>query len=201
MTVSFKKFDNLHLCLSMKVGVNFWNSQHVRQTWHFEKLCKYRPRYEQTCQVINGVVEACPCSWSKANKLTSFVSFTFPVYMTWTRAIRMSAAELLSSLPSQIVWLCKASLLLSGAEMLSKSQDECRLHIARREAIKSLNQVSLSTFMHLLHLDFVSKVYHASFSLALTLHSNLLPADLCRLSNPTRCPKPITHLAHTEISY
>ena len=71
-----------------------------------------------------------------------------------------------------------------------------------RDALERLNQVSLTTFMHLLRLDFVSKVYHASFSLALTLRSNLLPADLHRLSNPARwCPKPITHLAHIEISY
>lgn len=57
-----------------------------------------------------------------------------------------------------------------------------------------VNQVSLTTFMHLLYLDFASKVYHGSFSPALTLSSNLLPADLYCLSNPAWCPKPITQL-------
>ncbi len=30
MILSFKKFDNLLLYLSLKVGVNFMNSQHLR---------------------------------------------------------------------------------------------------------------------------------------------------------------------------
>ncbi len=42
MILSFKKFDNL--LLSLKVGVNFMNSQHLRLKWHFEKLDKYGPR-------------------------------------------------------------------------------------------------------------------------------------------------------------
>ncbi len=37
MIFSFKKFDNLLLYLSLKVGVHFMNS-------HFEKLDKYGPR-------------------------------------------------------------------------------------------------------------------------------------------------------------
>ncbi len=43
MILSFKKFDNLLLYLSLKVGVNFMNSQHLRLKWHFEKLDKYGP--------------------------------------------------------------------------------------------------------------------------------------------------------------
>ncbi len=38
MILSFKKFDNLLLYLSLKLGVNFMNSQHLRLIWHFEKL-------------------------------------------------------------------------------------------------------------------------------------------------------------------
>lgn len=83
----------------------------------------------------------------------------------------------------------------------TESQDKYRVHIAIWDAFEGLNQVSLGTFMHLLHSDFVSKVYHASFSLALTLRSNLLPADLCCLFNPAQCAKPITQLTHIEISY
>ncbi len=44
MILSFKKFDNLLLYLSLKVGVNFMNSQLLRLKWHFEKLDKYGPR-------------------------------------------------------------------------------------------------------------------------------------------------------------
>ncbi len=44
MIPSFKKFDNLLLYLSLKVGVNFMNSQHLRLKWHFEKLDKYGHR-------------------------------------------------------------------------------------------------------------------------------------------------------------
>ncbi len=44
MILSFKKFDNLLLYISLKVGVNFMNSQHLRLKWHFEKLDKYGPR-------------------------------------------------------------------------------------------------------------------------------------------------------------
>ncbi len=44
MIPSFKKFDNLLLYLSLKVGVHFMNSQHLRLKWHFEKLDKYGPR-------------------------------------------------------------------------------------------------------------------------------------------------------------
>ncbi len=43
MILSFKKFDNLLLYLSLKVGVHVMNSQHLRLKWHFEKLAKYRP--------------------------------------------------------------------------------------------------------------------------------------------------------------
>ncbi len=43
MNLSFKKFDNLLLYLSLKVGVHFMNSQHLRLKWHFEKLDKYGP--------------------------------------------------------------------------------------------------------------------------------------------------------------
>ncbi len=43
MILSFKKFDNLLLYLSLKVGVSFRNSQHLRLKWHFEKLDKYGP--------------------------------------------------------------------------------------------------------------------------------------------------------------
>ncbi len=43
MILSFKKFDNLLLYLSLKVGVIFMNSQHLRLKWHFEKLDKYGP--------------------------------------------------------------------------------------------------------------------------------------------------------------
>ncbi len=48
MILSFKKFDNLLLYLSLKVGVNFMNSQHLRLKWHFEKLDKNRPRCAKT---------------------------------------------------------------------------------------------------------------------------------------------------------
>ncbi len=41
MNLSFKKFDNLLLYLSLKVGVHFMNSQHLRPKWHFEKRDKY----------------------------------------------------------------------------------------------------------------------------------------------------------------
>ncbi len=44
MILSFKKCDNLLLYLSLEVGVNFMNSQHLRLKWYFEKLVKYRPR-------------------------------------------------------------------------------------------------------------------------------------------------------------
>ncbi len=39
-----KKFDNLLLYLSLKVGVNVMNSKHLRLKWHFENLDKYGPR-------------------------------------------------------------------------------------------------------------------------------------------------------------
>lgn len=52
------------------------------------------------------------------------------------------------------------------------SQDKSRVHIATWDALAGLNRVSLSTFV---------QVY---FSPALTHRSNLLPADLCCLSNP-----------------
>ncbi len=45
MILSFKKFDNLLLYLSLKVGEKFMNSQHLRLKWHFEKLDKYGPRF------------------------------------------------------------------------------------------------------------------------------------------------------------
>ncbi len=44
MILSFKKFDNLLLYLSLKVGVNVMNSKHLRLKWHFENLDKYGPR-------------------------------------------------------------------------------------------------------------------------------------------------------------
>ncbi len=43
MILSLKNFDNLLLFLSLKVGVHFMNSQHLRLKWHFEKLDKYGP--------------------------------------------------------------------------------------------------------------------------------------------------------------
>ncbi len=43
MILSFKKCDNLLLYLSLKLGVHFMNSQHLRLKWHFEKLDKYGP--------------------------------------------------------------------------------------------------------------------------------------------------------------
>ncbi len=51
MILSFKKFDNLLLYLSLKVGVNFMNSQHLRIKWHFEKLDKYGPWLFQTSSI------------------------------------------------------------------------------------------------------------------------------------------------------
>ncbi len=55
MILSFKKFDNLLLYLSLKVGVNFMNSQHLRLKWHFEKLDKYGPRkLKSTCGGYSG---------------------------------------------------------------------------------------------------------------------------------------------------
>ncbi len=44
MILSFKKFDNLLLYLSLKVGVNVMNPKHLRLKWHFENLDKYGPR-------------------------------------------------------------------------------------------------------------------------------------------------------------
>ncbi len=44
MILSFKKFDNLLLYLSLNVGVNFINSQHSRLKWYFKKLDKCWPR-------------------------------------------------------------------------------------------------------------------------------------------------------------
>ncbi len=44
MILSFKTFDNLLLYLSLEVGVNFMNSQHLRLKWYFVKLDKYGPR-------------------------------------------------------------------------------------------------------------------------------------------------------------
>ncbi len=44
VVLSFKKFDNLLLYLSLKVRENFMNSQHLRLKWHFEKLDKYGPK-------------------------------------------------------------------------------------------------------------------------------------------------------------
>lgn len=90
------------------------------------------------------------------------------------------------------------SQLLLGGKTLGQSRDEYRVHNALWESLEGVNQVSLSTFVHLLHLDSASKLYHTALSLALTLRSNLLPADLRCLSNPARCPKPITHI---QISY
>ncbi len=55
MILSFKKFDNLLLYLSLKVGVNFMNSQHLRLKWHFEKLDKYGP-------LPLGTLTEYPCS-------------------------------------------------------------------------------------------------------------------------------------------
>ncbi len=52
MILSFKKFDNLLLYLSLKVGVNFMNSQHLRLKWHFEKLDKYGPRSVVCCSDV-----------------------------------------------------------------------------------------------------------------------------------------------------
>ncbi len=46
MILSFKKFDNLLLYLTLNIGVNFMNSQHLRLKWHFEKPDNYRPRLE-----------------------------------------------------------------------------------------------------------------------------------------------------------
>ncbi len=43
MILSFKKFDNLRLYLSLKIGVHFMDSQHLRLKWHLEKLDKYGP--------------------------------------------------------------------------------------------------------------------------------------------------------------
>ncbi len=43
MILSFKEIENLLLYLSLKVGVHFMNSQHLRLKWHFVKLDKYRP--------------------------------------------------------------------------------------------------------------------------------------------------------------
>ncbi len=43
MILSVKKFNTLLLYLSLKVGVHFMNSQHLRLKWHFEKLDKYGP--------------------------------------------------------------------------------------------------------------------------------------------------------------
>ncbi len=43
MILSFKKFDKLLLYLSLKVGVNLMNFQHLRLKWHFEKLYNYGP--------------------------------------------------------------------------------------------------------------------------------------------------------------
>ncbi len=44
MILSFKIFDNLILYLSLEVGVNFMNSQHLRLKWYIVKLDKYGPR-------------------------------------------------------------------------------------------------------------------------------------------------------------
>ncbi len=44
MILSFTKFDNLLLYLSLEVGVHFMNSQHLRLKWYFVKLDKYGPR-------------------------------------------------------------------------------------------------------------------------------------------------------------
>ncbi len=44
MILSFKKFNKLLFYLSLKVGVHFMNSQHLRLKWHLEKLDKYGPR-------------------------------------------------------------------------------------------------------------------------------------------------------------
>ncbi len=59
MILSFKKFDNLLLYLSLKVGVHFMNSQHLRLKWHFEKLDKYGPRLTTQLKacVLRGQVE------------------------------------------------------------------------------------------------------------------------------------------------
>ncbi len=43
MILSCKKFDNLLLYLSLNVGVNCMNSQHLGIKWHFEKLDNYGP--------------------------------------------------------------------------------------------------------------------------------------------------------------
>ncbi len=44
MILSFTKFDNLLLYLSLEGGVNSMNSQHLRLKWYFMKLDKYGPR-------------------------------------------------------------------------------------------------------------------------------------------------------------
>ncbi len=43
MILSFKKFDNLLLYLSLKVGVNFMNSQDLKEhSTFFECVCIYK---------------------------------------------------------------------------------------------------------------------------------------------------------------
>ncbi len=43
MILSFKKFDNLLLYLSLKVGVNFMNSQHLRLNGTLRSLINTGP--------------------------------------------------------------------------------------------------------------------------------------------------------------
>ncbi len=69
MILSFKKFDNLLLYLSLKVGVNFMNSQHLRLKWHFEKLDKYGPRYVSFfIAVVTGLLKLQFCAGATESK-------------------------------------------------------------------------------------------------------------------------------------
>ncbi len=58
MNLSFKTFDNLRLYLSLKVGVHFMNSQHLRLKWHLKKLDKYGPRFLSFILACNDILTA-----------------------------------------------------------------------------------------------------------------------------------------------
>ncbi len=77
MILRVKTFDNFLLYLSLEVGVNFMNSQHLRLKWYFEKLDKYGPRLFQS-RIASFIFCVAPqLHFEEETLLKLCVSFTF----------------------------------------------------------------------------------------------------------------------------
>ncbi len=90
MILSFKKFDNLLLYLSLKVGVIFMNSQHLRLKWHFEKLDKYGPW--ATSSTPNNIITDFSLSRVLCN-LHCMMNKSLTPYLNCTRLRRVTAPQ------------------------------------------------------------------------------------------------------------